>query len=120
MKPKSELIYDALNVSEVYVTPPGTRGVGTYQKAVGGLSCMRSHVVAPNAPERFVCRLAADDRDDAAIYSALNVGRGQRDPGTLVVGDLPEGRRWPRVHAPQRGRSAPGLHLQLQLEVISD
>lgn len=101
-------IYEALDVAEVYATPEGYAGVSTYAKSVGGLECERSHVVYPNAPETYTCKLGADDRDDQAIYEALNVEERNGTPkgilgvSTLVksVGSLTCYRRSPVVPHP--------------------
>lgn len=70
---KSKAIYEALNVAEQNATPPGEDGVGIFAKKTGGLECTRTQVVYPGAPKTYSCSLAADNRDDQAIYEALDV-----------------------------------------------
>ena len=50
------LIYNALKIKEVRLNP-GIIGVGRFEKSVGGLSCVRSVVVVPNAVPTYECTM---------------------------------------------------------------
>lgn len=69
----SKDIYDALRVQEMNITPEGLLGSVTFEKAVGGLSCQKVSVVVPNAVPAYSCSILLENRDDGAIYGAIDI-----------------------------------------------
>ena len=78
----SSLIYNSLSgIEAINVTPRGLQDVVYMEKAVGGLTCKMSFSTFPRpqnsdstSPETYtLCSIQLEERDDLAIYKALNV-----------------------------------------------
>lgn len=52
----AEEIYNALNVEAINLNP-GIAGASRFEKSVGGLSCIRSLIIVPNATPEYECIL---------------------------------------------------------------
>lgn len=73
-------IYKALNVKEVNLNP-GIAGSSRTEKAIGGLSCIRSLLIAPGSKPSFACTVDNKNEDPKAIYSVLKVKEINVNPG---------------------------------------
>lgn len=82
--PSDSQIYDALNIPEKILTPPGMLGSVSSEKSVGGLVCKSTKVVAPHARANVSCAIRQTLKSDEEIYIALAVTEKNTTPPGLM------------------------------------
>lgn len=78
----AEQIYNALDVEEVALNP-GIVGASRTEKYVGGLSCIRSLIIVPDAEPTYDCTLEEKNLLSEEIYNALDVEEVALNPGIV-------------------------------------